>query len=134
MKRRALLLAGGLGAVAGAAAQPAPAGAPRAKRTGPPDVQPVTLGGVRYEALHWGRKRGLGQNGGFIMAIDMASGRELWVQRIYEIRYSPDMELDVQDRFITAIRKRMFSNTLEITDEAGHRYRFDPATRAVSLH
>ena len=57
MKRRALLLAGGLATVADAMAQQAPAGAPRAKRTGPPDVQPVTLGGVRYEALHWGQAR-----------------------------------------------------------------------------
>jgi hypothetical protein len=136
MKRRALLLAGGvaggLAGVVSAVAQQAASGAPRAKRTGPPEVKPVTVDSVRYEALHWGKKRGLGQNGGFVVAVEVASGRELWVQRIYEIRYSPDMEPDVQDRFITSIRKRMFSSTLDITDEAGRRYRLDPATRTVT--
>jgi len=115
----------------GVAAQTGGAAAPRAKRVAPPEVRPVTMGGVRYEVLHWGKRRSLPQNGGYIIAVDVASGRELWVQRIYELRYDAAMESDVQDRFISSLRKTFFGSKLKIEDEAGNRFLFDPATRVI---
>ena len=42
------------------------------KRSAPEPVEPVSIDNVRYEGLHWGKNRGLGQNGGYIVAIDAA--------------------------------------------------------------
>ena len=48
---------------------------PSAKRVGPPEVAPVNVGNVKIEAIHWGKDRGLGQNGGYIAAFDRESCR-----------------------------------------------------------
>jgi hypothetical protein len=106
-------------------------GAPKAKRKGPVEVAPVTVGGLRFEAIHWGDERGLGQNGGYIAAIDPASGKELWTLKIYDIAYDPDLESDVQDVFITSMSKTLFGQKLNIRDEQGRSYVVDPTTRTV---
>jgi hypothetical protein len=100
-----------------------------AKRVGPPSVPPVTLEGVRYEALHWGRERGLGQNGGFVRAVDPDGGRELWTAQVYRIDYQPGMETDVQDRFIRALAPTADGRALLVTDERGGRFVLDLASR-----
>jgi hypothetical protein len=129
MKRRPLLALVLLSALPARAT--APDAAPRVKRVAPPEVPPVTIDGVRYEVLRGARKRVLPQNGGYVVAIDVASGRELWVYRIYEIRYNPALETDVQDRFIVSMRKTLFGGQLDIVDEDRRRFRLDPATRQV---
>ena len=73
-------------------------GMPMGKRVGPEDVPPLTLGKIRYEVIHWGKDRGLGQNGGYIAAIDGDSDAELWTLKIYNIDYDPVMEEDVQEQ------------------------------------
>src|SRR5215472_11349501 len=103
-----------------------------AKRKGPADVAPVTVGGLRFEAIHWGKARDLGQNGGYIAAIDPASGKELWTLKVYDVVYDPKLEGDVQDVFITAMSKTLFGQKLNITDENGRRYVVDPAARTVT--
>ena len=102
-----------------------------AKRTGPKDVSPVTFNGVRYEALLWGKTRGLEQNGGYIVAKDVATGKELWLAKIYSITYDTDLETDVQDVFIQSINLSDDKKSLNITDERGRRFIFDLNTRKV---
>ena len=104
---------------------------PKAKRAGPAKVAPVTIGGLRFEAIHWGKARGLGQNGGYIAAIDPASGKEAWTLKVYDIAYDPDLEGDVQDVFIKSMAKTLFGQKLNITDERGRGYVVDPSTRTV---
>ncbi len=101
------------------------------KRVGPPAVPPVTIGGIRFEALHWTRERGLPQNGGYVAALEAATGKELWTARIYEIVYDPALESDVQDVFIRSMSRTLFGGRLKITDERGRRWLLDPATRKV---
>ena len=50
----------------------------------------------------------------------MACGLELWVQRIYELRQDAAMESDVQDRFISSLRKTFFGSKPKFEDEAGN--------------
>lgn len=107
-------------------------GMPQGKRVGPPDVPPVTIGGVRYEAIHWGRERGLEQNGGYIAAIDTKSGKELWILKIYQIDYIPKLETDVQDIFIDSMKAGANGQSLEIVDEKGRRYTVNLKTKKVS--
>lgn len=101
---------------------------PRPKRVGPPQVEPVTVGEVRYEALHWGRERGLEQNGGYVVAVDASSGRQLWTARIYRIEYVPKLETDVQDIFIRSIEPSANGRELLVTDERGRRFVLDLTT------
>lgn len=103
----------------------------RAKRVAPTEVPPVQIGNVRYEVVHWGRRRGWPQNGGYIVACDAATGKELWTLQVYESKYDDAMESDVQDVFITAMSRTLFGGKLSITDENGRMYRVDPATRTV---
>ncbi|HJT05711.1 MAG TPA: hypothetical protein VJ747_02230 [Stellaceae bacterium] len=104
---------------------------PKAKRAGPPKVAPVTIGNLRFEAIHWGKARGLGQNGGYIAAIDPLSGEETWTLKVYDVAYEPDLEGDVQDVFIQSMSKTLFGGKLTITDERGRGYVVDPVARTV---
>ena len=102
---------------------------PQPKRTAPPKVKPVMVGGARIEALHWGRSRGLGQNGGYIVAVDPASGRELWTLKVYDIAYDPKMEEDVQDLFIAKLA--VDGDKLSVRDEEGRRFLVDLERKTV---
>jgi hypothetical protein len=102
------------------------------KRSGPDPVEPVSFGGTRYEAMQWGKARGLAQNGGYVAAIDEASGNELWVQLIYPIRYDRRIEGDKQDVFITGLTLAPRARALSIENERGARYRLDLRTRKVT--
>ena len=124
------LLSAGLGCSADEKAAVAPA-APtlQAKRVGPKAVAPVTVGGVRYEALPWGKKRGLGQNGGYLATFDAKTGAELGLIKVYEIKYDPKLEADVQDVFIS--RLDTFNGAVLITDERGRKFLLDPFSKSV---
>src|SRR6266496_104094 len=104
----------------------------QAKRLAPDPVAPVSFEGRRYEAIAFGKARGLGQNGGYVAAIDAASGREVWVQRIYRIRYDRRLEGDKQDVFITGLTLLPAARALAIENERGERYRLDLGTRKVT--
>jgi hypothetical protein len=106
-------------------------GMPAPKRLGPKEVPPVVLGNLRLEALHWGKERGLGQNGGYVAAYDVASGKELWILKVYDITYDAKMEEDVQDVFIESLTKSASGDLLGVRDERGRRYTVNPKTRAV---
>jgi hypothetical protein len=103
---------------------------PEKERSEIPEPAPVTSAGVRYEALPWGKARGLGQNGGYIAAFDAASGRELWLLKVYEVRYDGRREDDKQDLFIEDLTLEA-KGLLRVTDERGAVYRVDLAQRSV---
>ena len=98
---------------------------------GPIMVTPVEHDGVRYEAIHWGKERDLGQNGGFVAAIDPDSGEELWIVRIYEIIYG-DKSPQKYDRFITALTLSEDGTALVIEDETGAVHQLTLDTREVT--
>ena len=126
----ALLLAALATAMAGGRPD-APADAPAGKRVAAPVVAPLTLHGVRYEAPADARDGDDGQAGGYVIARDARSGRELWRLRIYATVYDPHLEQDVQDVYIRTLRAGRAGRTLEIVDERGRRYTLDLATRTV---
>jgi hypothetical protein len=102
------------------------------KRSAPEPVEPVYLGNMRYEALHWGKERGLGQNGGFVVAFDQSTGAEQWIVRLYEIRYDPNMEADKQDIFLTALTADKPGSRLLAEDEHGRRFALNVFSRKVT--
>ncbi|GAB4267901.1 MAG: hypothetical protein Kow0065_18420 [Methylomicrobium sp.] len=102
------------------------------KRSGPKPVKPVEHDGVRYEAVHWGKARGLEQNGGYLAAFDQKSGEELWLLKVYDVNYDSDIEDDKQDVFITGLRFGWFNKSrLIIKNERNETFNVDLATRRV---
>ena len=108
-------------------------GAKSAKREGPADVPPVVVGKLKFVAIQWGKHRCLGQNGGYIAAYDVATGQELWLLKVYTVKYDPRREPDTQDVFIQSMAKTP-DGKLEITDENGRAYRVNPRSRTVKPH
>jgi hypothetical protein len=102
------------------------------KRMAPALVLPVSSKGIRYEAVHWSKSRGLSQNGGYIAAIDLASGRELWVLKVYDVPYDGDLEGDKADVFITKLSLAADGAALEVVNERAARYRVDLVGRTVA--
>ena len=102
-----------------------------AKRAGPDDVPSVTIGSTRYSVIHWARDRGLPQNGGYIAAQDVASGKELWILKVYSVKYDLAKEMDVQDIFIERMTVDDSGGLLMIQDETGRIFTVNPVSRAV---
>ena len=102
------------------------------KRSGHDPVEPVRFGGTRYEAMPWGKARGLDQNGGYVAAIDEKTGKELWLLKVYDVTYDGDMEQDKQDVFVTGLTLDRAGGRLTVENEAGNRYSVDVASRKVS--
>ena len=96
-----------------------------------PIVRPVEIGPIRYEAVHDGKSRDLGQNGGHVAAIEIATGRELWVEKIYHISYGRGMSPSKFDVFITRMELAEDGRHLLITNQKGERFLFDPASRSI---
>jgi hypothetical protein len=101
------------------------------KRAAPDPIEPITLDGVRYEPVQFGKARGLEQNGGYITATDVKTGNELWLIKIYDVRYVGDMEPDKQDVFISAMQLTGDRGHLEIENESGARFLMDLKTQHV---
>lgn len=108
------------------------ANSPRAKRVPPQDVPSVTVGDIRIDVIHWARDAGFDQNGGVLRAVDTKTGATAWTLKVYDVQYDSQMESDVQDIFITALRKAWLRSQLLISDERGRHYRVDLATLAVT--
>lgn len=100
------------------------------ERAEPPVPDPVTVGAIRYEALLWGKARGLEQNGGYLEAFDAHTDESLWVLKVYDIDYSIDMEPDKLDVFIEELSADA-DGILTVVNEKGRRFRVDPNDRSV---
>jgi hypothetical protein len=101
------------------------------KRSGVPPVSRVAHGGVRYESLHWGKSRGLGQNGGYVIAVDERTGDERWTLKVYDVPYEEGLEPDKQDVFITKLTLSGDGRRLLVDDERGRRHAVNLADRSV---
>lgn len=104
---------------------------PAPKRVAPPDVPAITLDGLRYEPVLWGRERGLGQNGGLIAIVDVASNKEIGVIKVYTIEYQSPMETDVQDVFFESMTASADGKQLLVTDEKARSFVVDLTKRSA---
>jgi hypothetical protein len=93
-----------------------------AKRMPPPEVSPVIYHGVIYSAKY--------STGGVIEAKDAKSKKQLWTKQIYHIHYISDLETDIQDVYIKAMKIK--NGNLLITDEKDVQYLLNLKTRKVN--
>ncbi len=96
-----------------------------------PSVKPVVHQGVRYEPLRRAADHGFAQAGGILVATEVASGRQLWVRQLYETRFDPAEERDVQEVYIESIVADAKTSSLVVTDERRRRWRVRLADGAV---
>ena len=99
------------------------------KRTAPKPVEPIIYKGIKYEAIHWGKSRGLGQNGGYIEAFSAKTGKSLWVLKVYSIKYGK-FAGDAYDNFIRSMK--VDNGYLIIDNERGGKYKVNLSTKEVS--
>jgi hypothetical protein len=104
---------------------------PSPKRVGPPDVTPLIIDDIRVEAIHWGKEKGLGQNGGYIVAYNNTTNEELWLLKVYYVKYDDVMEEDVQDVFIESIEATSDINIVKVTNEKSKIYLVDMNAKSV---
>jgi hypothetical protein len=104
---------------------------PAPKRVAPPEIPAITIGGLRYEALLWGRERGLGQNGGLIDIVEASTGKSVGVIKVYAIEYQSQLETDVQDVFFESMTASVDGKQLMVTDEKGRRFQVDLEQRTA---
>ncbi len=95
-----------------------------ASRIGPGPADSIVIAGVRYEPV-W-------DSLGRFRASDAKTGQELWSLELYKIAYNPDLETDVQDVFVIALKKESDGSILA-TDERGRGYRVDLRRRASRI-
>ena len=103
-----------------------------AKRVARPVPPPVVTGAVKYVVVPWAAQSGLGHNGGYIEARDAKSDTKLWGVTVYHVEYTPKLEKDVQDVFITSLTLDADKNRLIVVNEAGHTYWVDLGSRTVT--
>ena len=94
-----------------------------AKRMAPADVAPLKLDGVTYRAPH--------EHMGCIEALDDKTGNRLWLKQVYVVKYDPDLEKDVQDCFINALKAE--GGKLVAANERGGRFELDLKTLDVKV-
>jgi hypothetical protein len=87
-----------------------------AKRVPPKPVNPVVHAGITYSAAADSR-------GGYVIATETSTGKELWRTKIFSVHMKPWMEVDVQWVFITDLK--LDANALLIRDEKSRCYRLD---------
>ncbi len=101
---------------------------PSVSRPSAPEVLPVVVDGVRYEQDRYDDRAGE-QHGGYLVAIDAATGQRLWRVEVYTLAIQPPgaprMAL-----YFRSMRPSPDGKALVIENEAGGVYRVDLATHA----
>jgi hypothetical protein len=93
-----------------------------AKRVAPKPVPPVLSGNIVYSAQGDGLV-------GYVVADDVATGKELWRVEVFRIHLKRGIEHDLQWVFISALQPS--DNALLVQDERLRCYRVDLATKHV---
>jgi outer membrane protein assembly factor BamB len=98
-----------------------------ARRAPPKEPMPVTYKGVTYSAPY--SHEGWDQVGGYVVATDAKTGKQLWDLKIYQLNYDKTLEGDVQHIFITSLK--ISSGRLLVKNEKGGQYTIDLNKKAV---
>jgi len=88
-----------------------------AKKLATAIVNPITYQGIIYQTIPWAVANGTDQNGGFIAAVEVASGKVIWLRQLYKTSYTSGMERDAKDVFIESLELNSSKTGLIIKNE-----------------
>ena len=97
-----------------------------------PEPAPVVVGAVRYQAPAFTQAQGLAHNGGYVEAVDAASGQRRWIVDVLGPPARDGKEGDKSDVFIATLALARGGHALLVTDERGRQFRLDLRTRRVT--
>ena len=103
-------------------------GTAQAKRTPPQKVIAVEDNEVKYTAPQRESKVHK-QAGGYIEARDKKTDKKLWELKVYDVKFNPKIEKDVQEVYITSLKVE--NGKLIVANEAGDEYEVDPKSRTA---
>ena len=103
--------------------------APGASRPAPPEVGPVIHNGVRYEQDMQSSRYGGTQIGGYLVAVDPATGERLWMLKVYDVPVQASAPFQ-PGRYFRSMRLSEAGEQLEIESEAGGKYVVDLGRRS----
>ena len=107
-------------------------GMPTPSRAAPPQVAAITYQGVRYEQDMESYSHGGTQPGGYLVAVDPATGKRLWMLKVYEIPESGAPGLSSPGRYFRTMELVPGTDEMEIENEVGGRYRVDLKERRAT--
>ena len=94
---------------------------PSPSRPSPPKVNPITHKGVRYEQDMQSSRFGGTQLGGYLVAVDPATGERLWMLKVYEVPTQADAPFQ-PGRYFRSMRLIPDRDEIEIVSEVGGKY------------
>jgi len=100
-----------------------------AKRAAPKDVPPIVTDKATYSVPHVRMPQFSMRNPGFVEARHPKTKKLLWRIQVYNIKYDPALEQDVQDVFIKTMSLDKKNNSLLISDERSRTYVLDLTTK-----
>lgn len=103
---------------------------PGASRPAPPPVAPIDHEGIRYEQDLEALKHGGDQLGGYLVAIDPASGSRLWMLKVYLVPAPSSPAVPRFGRYFRRMSLLPGAQQIEIENEVGGIYRVDLASRS----
>jgi hypothetical protein len=106
-----------------------PGPGPRPSRPAPPQVAPVERGGVRYQQDLEASRHGGTQRGGYLVAVDAASGERLWMLKVYFVPDHSAAGVSSPGRYFRRMTLAPGGDELEIENEVGGVYKVDLAKR-----
>lgn len=104
---------------------------PRPSRPRPPKVVPIEHNGVRYQQDMQSSSYGGDQPGGYLVAIDPASGERLWMLKVYKVPVYDDEFVSSPGRHFRSMRLVPGRDEIEIENEVGGKYLVDLSERSA---
>lgn len=105
--------------------------APSSSRPAPVDVPPIEHAGVRYIQDRFDERDG-DQAGGYLAAVDIATGTRLWRLKVYPVSDVRAAGVSGGMRLFRSMRLSADARALVIENESGGVYRVDLATCVVT--
>lgn len=97
-------------------------------RPAPDPVDPVVVGGIRYEQALDARELGYEGHSGYLRAVEISSGKTLWIKRVYTPQAIPGLEEDVQESFFVDLKVAPDGKQLRVKNEDNEVWIVDPET------
>lgn len=106
---------------------------PRPSRPSPPKVAPILHNGISYEQDMQSYRYGGTQSGGYLVAINPATGERLWMLKVYEV---PDHTASgvslTPGRYFRTMRLVPGRDEIEIENEVGGKYLVDLSAQSAT--
>jgi hypothetical protein len=99
----------------------------------PPHVAPIEHGGVRYEQDVARQRQPDAQRGGWLVAIDAASGTQLWSVQLYANPYDAASPVGSPPRWFKHMQLMPGGAGIDIEDDIGTRFTVDLSTHTVTV-